>query len=35
MKDFWDGADLLENYDIPDEELLKALDATFQKRGTL
>lgn len=30
MKDFWDVAYLLENHDIPDEELLQALRATFQ-----
>ena len=34
MKDFWDVAYLLENYPISDEELLGALNATFQKRGT-
>lgn len=34
MKDFWDVAYLLENHDIPDAELLRALRATFNKRGT-
>ncbi len=34
MKDFWDVAYLLENHDIPKEELVQALKATFQKRGT-
>jgi hypothetical protein len=34
MKDFWDVAYLLENHDIPEEELVQALKATFQKRGT-
>jgi hypothetical protein len=34
MKDFWDVAYLLENYDIPDEELSTAMRATFKKRGT-
>ncbi len=34
MKDFWDVAYLLENHDIPDEELARALRATFQQRGT-
>jgi hypothetical protein len=34
MKDFWDVAYLLENYDIPDVELLQALRATFQRRST-
>jgi hypothetical protein len=34
MKDFWDIAYLLENYTIADKELLDALNATFQKRGT-
>lgn len=34
MKDFWDIAFLLENFLIPDEELLDALNATFEKRGT-
>lgn len=34
MKDFWDVVYLLENYDIPDEELLGAMEATFLKRGT-
>ncbi|MHB9153033.1 MAG: nucleotidyl transferase AbiEii/AbiGii toxin family protein [Spirochaetales bacterium] len=34
MKDFWDVAYLLENHDIPEAELVQALKATFQKRGT-
>jgi hypothetical protein len=34
MKDFWDVAYLLENFDIPEEELAQALKATFQNRGT-
>lgn len=34
MKDFWDVAFLLENYNIPDMELLQALRATFQRRNT-
>lgn len=34
MKDFWDVAYLLENYDIPDVKLLQALRATFQRRST-
>lgn len=34
MKDFWNVAYLLENYDIPHEELLWAFEATFLKRGT-
>lgn len=34
MKDFWDIAYLFENYTITDEELLVAMNATFQKRGT-
>jgi len=34
MKDFWDVAYLSENYDIPEEELMQALKATFQRRGT-
>lgn len=34
MKDFWDVAYLLENFDIPEEELAQALNATFQNRGT-
>ncbi|MDP2790503.1 MAG: nucleotidyl transferase AbiEii/AbiGii toxin family protein [Rectinemataceae bacterium] len=34
MKDFWDVAYLLENHDIPEKELMRALKATFQKRGT-
>lgn len=34
MKDFWDVAYLLENHPIPDNELLEALKATFEKRGT-
>jgi len=34
MKDFWDVAYILENYPISDGELLRALNATFQKRGT-
>ena len=34
MKDFFDVAYLLENYDIPDNELLQALNATFTQRHT-
>jgi hypothetical protein len=34
MKDFWDVAYLLEYHDIPEMELVQALKATFQKRGT-
>jgi hypothetical protein len=34
MKDFWDIAYLLENHAIADEELRRAINATFQKRGT-
>jgi hypothetical protein len=34
IKDFWDVAYLLGNHAIPDEELLGAINATFQKRGT-
>lgn len=34
MKDFWDVAYLLGNYNFTDEELLVALKATFQRRNT-
>jgi len=34
MKDFWDVTYLLENFDIPEEEIAQALKATFQNRGT-